>query len=115
MVTESVRIAAFMTPFGSSLLLTNYLTTCFGWLPFLGFEIEPPSFTGGMYLGCFSFLAVWISMSLPALSKGDHRRAKRRPWPTFVQESIFDVEAVGWATTLQLVTWLFLKAIAAYS
>lgn len=75
----------------------------------LGLDVEPPSPMGGYYLGCFSFLAAWMSMSLPALLKGDHRRAKRQPWPTFVQESMFAGEAVGWATSLQLAIWLFLR------
>ncbi|KAM0697297.1 hypothetical protein Q7P36_003368 [Cladosporium allicinum] len=114
LTTELFRIATFLTPFCYSLLVTNYLTTCFGWLHLLGLETEPPSFTGSYYLGCFSFLAVWMVMSLPALSKGDRRRAKRQPWSTFVQELIFDGEAVGWATTLQLAMWLFLKAAAVY-
>jgi hypothetical protein len=103
-----------LIPFCSSLLVTNYLTTCFGWLPLLGLGIESPSLTGSYYLGCFSFLAVWVIMSLPALSKGDRRRAKRQPWTTLLHESMFDGEAVGWATTLQLAMWLFLKAAAVY-
>jgi hypothetical protein len=53
-------------------------------------------------------------MSLPALLRGDHRRAKRQPWSTFVQESVFDAEAAGWATTVQLAMWLVLKVIVVY-
>lgn len=109
---ELFRIVAFMTPLCSSLMAANYLTTCIGWFHWLGLETEPPSFTGGYHLGCFPFLAVWIVMTLPALLKGDHRRANRLPWSTFAQESTFDGEAVGWSTTLQLATWLSLKAIA---
>jgi hypothetical protein len=100
-----------MIPLGVSFLVTNYLTTCMGWLPLLGFEIERPSFTGGLFLGCYAFFAAWAIMSLPALLKGDHRRAERWPWPTFVHESIFDAEAVGWATMSQLVLWCFVRAI----
>jgi hypothetical protein len=74
--------------------------------------MEPPSFTGGLFLGAYSFLAAWVVMSLPALSKGDHRRAKRLPWSTFVQEAIFDGEAVGWAVTVQLGVWVLSRAIA---
>lgn len=108
LTTELIRIAAFMIPFGSTLLLTNYLTLCFGWFHLLGLEFE------GYYLGCILFLAAWILMSVPALLKGDHRRAKRRPWETFVHESVFDMEAVGWAITSQLVLWLLWRATATY-
>lgn len=79
----------------------------------LGLGYEPPSFTGEPYLGCLLFLAAWITMSLPALLKGDHQRAKRKPWPTFVQELMFDWKAVGWVITVQLAVWLFLKATTA--
>lgn len=89
-----------MTPFCSAVLVANYLTTCIGWSGLLGLDVEHPSFTGGGYLGIFPFFAVWVIMGLPAQWNGDQRRAKRRPWPTFVQESGFDAEALGWATTL---------------
>jgi hypothetical protein len=103
-----------MTPLFSSALVTNYLSTCISWSSLLGFETEPPSFVGGLYLGLFFFLGAWMLMSLPALLKADHRRAKRRPWPTFVRESVFTGEAAGWATTLQLALWMFLKAAVMY-
>lgn len=103
-------MAAFLAPFCFSLLAANYLTTCIGWLPLLGLEIEPPPFTGGYHLGCLLLLAVWIAMSFPALLRGDHRRAKRQPCSTFVQESMFGGEALGWATILQLAVWLFFGA-----
>lgn len=103
-------MAAFLTPELCSFVITNYLTTCIGWFSMLGMEMEPPSFTGGYYLGGWSFLAVWMIMSLPTLLRGDHRRAKRRPWPTLVKETIFNGEAVGWGTSLQLAIWLFLRA-----
>jgi hypothetical protein len=103
-----------MTPLFSSGLITNYLSTCISWSSLLGFETEPPSFVGGLYLGLFFFLGAWMLMSLPALLRGDHRRAKRQPWPTFAQESVFDGEAVGWATTVQLAMWLVLKVIVVY-
>jgi hypothetical protein len=74
--------------------------------------MELPSIMGGYYLGIFAYPAAWIAMSLPALSKGDRRRAKRKPWSTLVQESVFDSEAVGWAITMQLAAWLFLKVTA---
>ena len=107
-MSELVRIAAFMAPFCASFLITNYLATCIGsaWLPLLAWAAEPPSFTGGAYLGGFSFLVAWSVMSLPALLNGDHRRSKRQPWSTLVHESAFDAEAVGWATTVQLATWI---------
>jgi hypothetical protein len=110
LTTELLRIAAFITPFFSSLLVSNYLTTCIGWLPLLGIDLERPSFTGDYYLGAFAFLGAWMIMSLPALARGDRRRAKRQPWSTCMQESVFDAEAVGWAVTLQLAVWLFLEA-----
>jgi len=112
LTTELLRIAAFVAPFCSSLLVANYQTTCIGWLSLLGIDLEPPSFTGGYYLGAFVFLGAWMIMSLPALAKGDRRRAKRQPWATFVRESVFDGEAVGWAVSLQLVMWLGLNGVA---
>ena len=101
-----------MTPFLGSFLITNYLTTCFGWRLLPSLALEPPSFTGGLFLGGYSFLAAWMVTSLSALSKGDHRRAKRQPWSTFVQEAIFDGEAVGWAVTVQLAMCILSRAVA---
>lgn len=113
-LTELVRIVAIMAPFISCALVTNYLTTCIGWLYWLGQEAGVPALDGAGFLGIFAFLAAWIAMSLPAICRSDHRRANRKPWPTFVYELIFDAEAVGWAITVQLGFWILLEAVIPY-